>query len=445
MDGKKESYMKSDVYQVVTDRIIRLLEAGTVPWHRPWKGGHQAPQNFISRKAYRGINLFLLNATGYTCPFWLTFKQVQSLNGRVKKGEKSFPVVFWKILEDAENGETKKITFLRYHSVFNVAQCEGITIPASPETNGTFQPIEKCEQVVTNMPRRPAIEHGGGRACYSPLADKVSLPESKSFESSEAYYGTLFHELTHATGHVSRLNRKEVTDPSQYGSNLYSREELVAEMGAAFLYGHSGIENTTLNQSASYIQHWLERLRDDRKLVVHAAAQAQKACDFILDVRPEDEGPVPYQPKEFKVVALRECPTPENMQLCDTPEGAAEYWKMHIATSIQFNPECECFVVLLLNTRRRLKGHHLVSIGTMDTILVHPREVFRIAITGAAAAVVLMHNHPSGDPTASEADIKVTRDLIRAGQLLKIDVLDHVIMGTGSPGHSSLRSLGYFY
>src|SRR6185437_2759538 len=212
------------------------------------------------------------------------------------------------------------------------------------------------------------------------------------FESPEAYYGTLFHELTHATGHVSRLNRKEVTDPVQFGSSLYSREELVAEMGAAFLCGHSGIENTTLDQSAGYIQSWLERLKDDRKLVVQAAAQAQKACDFILDVRAEDEGPTEYQPKEFKVVALRECPTPENMQLCDTPDRVADYWKLHIATSPHFNPECECFVVLLLNTRRRLRGHHLVSIGTMDTILVHPREVFRIAVIGAASAVVLVHN-----------------------------------------------------
>ena len=202
----------------------------------------------------------------------------------------------------------------------------------------------------------------------------------------------MFHELTHATGHVSRLNRKEVTDPSQYGSNLYSREELVAEMGAAFLCGHSGIENTTLDQSASYIQNWLERLKEDRKLVVHAAAKAQKACDFILDVRPEDEGPVPYQPKEFKVVALRECPTPENMQMCDTPDTAADYWRLHIVTNPYFNPEVECLVVILLNTRRRVKGHQLATIGVLDSILVHPREVFRAAIVSSASAIVLMHN-----------------------------------------------------
>ena len=149
------------------------------------------------------------------------------------------------------------------------------------------------------------------------------------------------------------------------------------------------------------------------------------------------------QPQEWKVISLRECPTPEEMQVCDTPERAADYWRAHIATQPHFNPECECFVVLLLNTRRRVKGHQFVSIGTMDTILVHPREVFRAAIISAAAAVVAMHNHPSGEPQPSEADIKVTRDLIRAGQLLKIELLDHVIIG--NPGQCSLRTLGYFY
>jgi DNA repair protein RadC len=150
-----------------------------------------------------------------------------------------------------------------------------------------------------------------------------------------------------------------------------------------------------------------------------------------------------FNPKEFKVVALRDCPVPESMLICETPDQAAEYWRMHVATNPYFNPECECLVVLLLNTRRRVKGHQLVTIGTMDTILVHPREVFRVAVISAAAAVILMHNHPSNDPTPSEADIKVTRDLIRAGQLMKIEVLDHVIMG--SSARSSLRELGYFY
>ena len=147
-------------------------------------------------------------------------------------------------------------------------------------------------------------------------------------------------------------------------------------------------------------------------------------------------------PHEYQIIPLRECPVPESLQRCETPEQAVDYWREHIATHRYFNPECECLVVLLLNTRRRIKGHQLISIGTQDTILVHAREVFRLAIMTAANALVLMHNHPSGESSPSEADTKVTRDLIRAGQLLKIEVLDHVVVGSGN--FSSLRALGYF-
>ena len=148
-------------------------------------------------------------------------------------------------------------------------------------------------------------------------------------------------------------------------------------------------------------------------------------------------------PKEFKVMALRDCPVPSDMLVCETPRQVADYWRLHIATTPQFNPECECMAVLMLNTRNRVKGHQLLTIGTLDTILVHPREVFRCAIIAAAAKIALIHNHPSGEPTPSEADIKVTRDLIRAGQLLKIELTDHVIIG--NPNYSSLRELGFFY
>ena len=151
----------------------------------------------------------------------------------------------------------------------------------------------------------------------------------------------------------------------------------------------------------------------------------------------------PASPYEYRVTTLRECPTPEAMQHCETPDKAADYWRLHIATHPHFNPDCECLAVLLLNTRKRVKGHQLVSIGTMDTILAHPREVFRVAIVTAASPLIVMHNHPSRESTPSEADIKVTRDLIRAGQLLKMELLDHVIIGNGN--FSSLRALGYFY
>lgn len=151
----------------------------------------------------------------------------------------------------------------------------------------------------------------------------------------------------------------------------------------------------------------------------------------------------PTQPHQYKVVPLRECPTPDAMALCDTPDRAADYWRNHVSNDTTYNPECECMVVLMLNTRRRVRGHYLVATGTIDTLLVHPREVFRIAIMVNATAIVLMHNHPSGESSPSEADIRVTRELIRAGQLLKLEVVDHVIIG--NPTRSSLREMGYFY
>jgi hypothetical protein len=151
------------------------------------------------------------------------------------------------------------------------------------------------------------------------------------------------------------------------------------------------------------------------------------------------------QPYEYRIQPLRECPTPENLQICDTPDQAAAYWRLHIATNPYYDPERETFAVILLNTRKKVKGHQIVSIGTHDTILVHPISIFRLAVMASAPAIVIGHCHPSGDSTPSQADINVTRDLIRAGQLLKIEVVDHVVLGAGNPGFTSLRSLGYFY
>lgn len=432
--------MKRDVYQVVTDRVIQMLEAGTVPWRKPWGGPHMAPQNFVSKKPYRGVNLFVLHSAGHASPHWLTFKQVEALGGRVGKGEKSLPVVFWKILEEDVEGEVRKIPFIRFHGVFNAEQCQGLPRQEPTPPPGPFIPIGRCAEVVSGMPTPPAILHGGGQASYSPALDQVRMPPQGAFESPESYYATRFHELTHATGHPSRLNRPEVAALAGFATDPYGREELVAEMGAAFLCGHSGIAPATLGHSAAYLQGWLGQLRGDPRLVVRAAAQAQKACDHILNQGPTPEGPVAQAPKEYKVVALRECPSPEAMRLCDTPAKAAEYWETHIRGHPLFNPECECLAVLLLNTRRRVKGHQVVSVGTLDSLVVHPREVFRAAVTAAAAAVVLMHNHPSGESDPSERDVMATRELARAGAILGIEVCDHVVMGAGR--HSSLRELG---
>lgn len=149
------------------------------------------------------------------------------------------------------------------------------------------------------------------------------------------------------------------------------------------------------------------------------------------------------EPKEWKIVALRECPTPEELKLCDTPVAAAEYWKTHISTHPYFNPEVESLFVLILNARRRIKGHYHVSTGTVDSLTAHAREIFRLAIMASAHSIILMHNHPSGESSPSEPDIKITKNLIQAGKVLGIELLDHVIVG--NPKSSSLKELGFFY
>ncbi len=284
--------MKTDAFQVITDRIIGLLEQGVVPWQKPWRGGAMMPKNLVSKRDYRGVNVFLLDAMSYQSPFWLTFNQAKDIGGHVKKGEHSCPVVFWKWLDVEAPGEPtgrKKVPFLRYYSVFNVAQCEDMPqdrIPALNAGEREHCPIADAERIVANMPQKPEIRHGGGRACYSPAFDRVDMPKPETFRSGQDYYSVLFHELTHSTGHQSRLNRKGFSasdgEWSAFGSTPYAREELVAEMGAAFLAGQAGIVERTIENSAAYVQSWLQRLKDDNRLVVQAAAQAQKAADFIL-------------------------------------------------------------------------------------------------------------------------------------------------------------------
>ena len=284
--------MNNDAYQVITDRIVAQLERGVVPWQKPWRGGEQMPRNLISGRDYRGVNVFLLHAMSYESPYWLTYKQASELGGHVKKGERACPVVFWKRLQVADMTEptgNKAIPFLRYYSEFNVAQSEDIPadkIPVQSVTKREHCPIAAAESIVAAMPKLPEIKHGGGRACYSPSLDCVTMPVPERFQSGQDYYSVLFHELTHSTGHASRLNRKGISGEegewSAFGSTPYAKEELVAEMGAAFLSGQAGIVERTLDNSAAYVQAWLARLKEDRRLIVQAAAAAQKAADFIL-------------------------------------------------------------------------------------------------------------------------------------------------------------------
>lgn len=280
--------MGANVYELVNQRIIELLERGTIPWRKTWSAGNGMPRNLISKKEYRGINVFLLSAMPYSSPYWLTYRQAQERNGFVKQGEKSSMVVFWKILDkktvdDDSSDAAGKIPLLRYYNLFNLEQCEGIATPPTEETVNTFTPIEKAEQIIANMPSRPAIHYGGNRAFYRPAEDRIQMPYEHTFARSEDFYSVLAHELAHSTGAGHRLARKEVVQCNAFGTHDYSAEELVAEFAASFICAEAGISNETIEMSASYIDGWLSVLKNDRKLLVTAAAQAQKAADYILN------------------------------------------------------------------------------------------------------------------------------------------------------------------
>lgn len=284
--------MAINIYDIINNRISDMLQQGTIPWRKPWNAQSNYPKNLISKKKYRGVNVFMLACQEYDSPYWLSFKQVQDKGGHIRKGEKATPVVFWKWINRTESDNTtvtsnNKIPLLRYYNVFNINQAEGLAPPEPEETHNHFDPIETAEQIITAMPLAPEIRHGGNRAYYSPSLDYVQLPQQHTFNTIEEYYSTTFHELAHATGHNNRLARKSILEPSYFGSHEYSKEELVAEIGAAFLCGHSGIENITLTNSAAYIQGWLKALKNDRTLLIHAAAAAQKAADYILDLKEE--------------------------------------------------------------------------------------------------------------------------------------------------------------
>lgn len=286
-----------DLYQTVTDQIIASLDAGVVPWRSPILGRSIAssPRNLSSGKAYRGVNVFLLAITqfskGYESSTWLTFNQARDLGGSVRKGEKSAMVVFWKMLEKTEAGKEKKIPMLRYYNVFNACQCDGITPPDAPVFTPTpFTPIESAARLVAAYADAPTLTHEGSKAFYRPSADSVTMPEPTRFATNEEYYSTLFHELAHSTGHSKRLDRHlDNAAPTPFGSADYGKEELIAEMSAAFLSARAGISPTVIDNQAAYLGGWLKTIKSDKRLVVSAAGAAQKACDWIVGEKFEPE------------------------------------------------------------------------------------------------------------------------------------------------------------
>jgi antirestriction protein ArdC len=281
------------VYQIVIDRILKLLETGIAPWRKAWKAS-ELPMNLTTKIPYRGINTWLLLSLGMPSPYWLTWNQVMHLKGRVKQEEaKNFQVVvFWKQLKvqdrnSKDEDKEKTIPLLRYYKVYNLSQVE-LPDAVMKRLVPVVEPVQinkiaECENIVKNYKDCPEVKFGGDRAYYANLFDRIQMPLFEDFETVEEYYSTLFHEMGHSTGAPKRLNRFNATDSHLFGSETYSKEELVAEMCASFLCAEANIETSTLENSAAYIQGWMKAIKSgDKNLVISAASRAQKAADYIM-------------------------------------------------------------------------------------------------------------------------------------------------------------------
>lgn len=275
----------ANVYQIVTDRIIEEMQKGVIPWEKPWTGVRAGAFNRISKRPYSLLNQMLLKHTGE----YATFKQWSELGGKIKKGEKSEVIVFWKITEIEEENEDnekvkKNIAILRYYNVFHISQVEGVKPLESPFPE--VEPIEEADRIINDYVAREHIdftECASNKAYYSPSMDCVVVPMKEQYKLINEYYSTTFHELTHSTGHKTRLDRLESGAVAAFGSETYSKEELVAEIGSASIMNLLGIETTkTFRNSAAYIQSWINVLKNDNKFIVSAASKAEKAVNFIL-------------------------------------------------------------------------------------------------------------------------------------------------------------------
>lgn len=274
----------NDLYQKVTDRIVAALETGVPPWIAPWRDGTAIPSNLATGKAYRGINVLVLHMEaldkGYPDSRWLTLKQANELGGRVKKEEHGTQVVFfkWREIEGEveKDDKTKRVVpLLRAYTVFNASQVEFLPERFQLGQSPQWSPVTEAETLLAES--GAVIRHGGNRAFYAPGEDLIQLPRPTWFPEAEGYYATALHELAHWTGHSSRLCR---VLGRRHGIDAYAYEELVAEMGAAFLCAHCGIAARL--EHASYIDTWLDALKRDKRLVFVAAGAAQKAADFVL-------------------------------------------------------------------------------------------------------------------------------------------------------------------
>ena len=307
MDSSTAS--KIDLYQLVTDQIINSLEQGVIPWQRPWAVAG-VPMNLLSKRQYRGINLWLLLLLNYERNFFLTWDQIKASGGSVMGGEKGHIVVFWKQLPkktvEDQSDRQKQVPMLRYYKVFNIAQCRDIPehlIPKADETIKEFIPKMECESIIQTMTDAPVIEHKEQKAYYNILTDVINMPKKKSFKSVDSYYSTLFHELVHSTGAEKRLGRKTLTDMVPFGTPSYAMEELVAEMGSAYLSRFAGILPNEIENTVAYLDNWLGVFKKDKRFLITAAGQAQRAVDMVLSSKEEESKEEVDESKEASVVS----------------------------------------------------------------------------------------------------------------------------------------------
>lgn len=343
--GKMPDGSAKSTYDYITEKVIKLIESSdNLPWRKPWElnslGEPQMPTNYANKSNYRGFNVFFLHwqmtFRGHSCPYFLTFKQVEAAKGRVKKGASAYNVIFYtndlyrhittkktitkKVFDDLSVEQQSQYTpswTLKGYNVFNAEEIEGIEFDELWKT--TVLPdnrqIENCEAIIQNMPNRPKLGFGGDRAYYSPSGDNVQMPQIKFFKKEQEYYSTFYHELIHSTGYEQRLKRDF---SGKFGSEKYAFEELIAEMGACYLCGESGILYYTIKNSGAYFQSWkksvVQELREDNKAIFKAAAEAQRAADYILGLSDPEiyKKFSPQGPAERPSKPISETPTVNN-------------------------------------------------------------------------------------------------------------------------------------
>ena len=301
-EGAEAPTKKVSVYDVVTSQVIEMLTAGVCPWRKPWT--NRFPVNGKTGRKYHGMNLLLLGLSPYSDPRWFTLKQANAMGGQIKADEKCRPVIFWTFreIEDPKTGEKETIPVLKYYRVFNAEQCEGLDLPALDTNEG--EPLDAAQAIVDGFVAKQeglALVHGGNRAYYSPKQDTIQMPSRGQFTSIESYYSTLFHEMGHATGHATRLGRFQADQAEAHGSEeTYAKEELVAEMTAAFLNNEAGTSHE-MESTVAYLQGWIQVLKGDSRLLVQAAGKARKACDMVLGITRTEvvaETPAPAEPAQ---------------------------------------------------------------------------------------------------------------------------------------------------